>query len=222
MKYLLHIDTSGDTGTVAIACNGELVCSCTNTETRNQAGRINIMIADMALEAGIELSDLAAVAVCAGPGSYTGLRIGLATAKGLCYALGIPLLMQNKLTLLAYQAYRKSGNEYKYYIPVLLARENEYFISVFDNAFVNIHEATHVIGDEIDNILAGKEAICIISEHLGDENHQKYAKNAYVDQEVNIALPFWFFYAFEEFKCNRTVNLSTAEPFYLKQVYTHK
>ena len=222
MTYLLHIDTSGETGCIAIAADGKLICETINTETRNHASTINVMIDDMLAKAGITMKDLTAIVVCAGPGSYTGLSIGLATAKGLCYALDIPLLLDNKLTLLAYQAYIKYGQSYQYYIPLLKAREQEFFISVFDNNFSEVMTAKHIIENELSNILVEKESICFVSEHFNDENQEKYTKNAYVDTNVSISLNSWLFYAFEQFKCNRFVNLSTAEPFYLKQVYTHK
>ncbi len=222
MKYLLHIDTSGDGGCVAIACDGKLVCETVNTEARNHAASINTMIDAMVEQAGITLNDLSAVVVCNGPGSYTGLRISLATAKGLCYALDIPLILDNKLTLLGYQAFAKYGGEYNFYIPRLLAREKEYFIAVFDSIFTETVPAQHILSSEFDDLIAEKDKICLIVAEKDDESHQKYAEKAHVDTNVNIDLNLWCLYAFEEFKCNSCVNLSTAEPFYLKQVYTHK
>ena len=222
MAYLLHIDTSGDAGCVALALDGKLLCHAENTEPRNHAASINVMIDDVLARAGIKFKDLAGVAVCAGPGSYTGLRISMATAKGLCYALDIPLLLENKLTLLAHQAYTKYQKKFAYYIPVLLAREKEYFISVFNSDFDNIFPAKHITENDMEAVFAEKNDICIISEQFNDENHQKYSKNAYVESETKIDLENWLFYTFEQYECNNTVNLSTAEPFYLKQVYTHK
>ena len=222
MAYILHIDTSGDTGTIAIAKDGELVCMKENTEARNHASSINVMIADVLKEAGITFADLAAVVVCGGPGSYTGLRIGMATAKGLCYSLDIPLLAHNKLTLLAYQTWKGSGSGADYYVPLLLAREGEYFISVFNNKFENEVEATHIIVENIRLVLGERENICLIAHDIPDENHKKYANNVSVVTNVAISLKWWCFYTFEQYKCKIYVNLSTAEPYYLKQVYTHK
>src|ERR1035437_1453422 len=102
MQYLLHIDTSTDTGVVALNCDGVILAYKVNEEARNHASTINIMIEKLLAGVKISLSDLDGIVVCAGPGSYTGLRIGLATAKGLCYALNVPLILDNKLTLLAY------------------------------------------------------------------------------------------------------------------------
>ncbi|PQJ11779.1 tRNA (adenosine(37)-N6)-threonylcarbamoyltransferase complex dimerization subunit type 1 TsaB [Flavipsychrobacter stenotrophus] len=222
MKYLLHIDTSGDTSSVSLALDGQLICTRLNSESRNHASAINIMIDAVLAEAGIIMTQLSGIVVCAGPGSYTGLRIGVATAKGLCYALNIPLLLDNKLTLLAYQAYRQLGTKYKMYVPLLLAREREYFISCFDNGFQNTVIAKHIMESELGEYIGNNSDICLISDNFALENHEKYSENIYVHPNVNIDIKEWVFYSFEEYKCNNIVNLSTAEPFYLKQVYTHK
>ena len=222
MKYFLHIDTSGDIGCIAISSDGVLGCKTINTSSRNHAGTINTMVQEMLSEARITLSDLSAIVVCAGPGSYTGLRIGMATAKGLCYALDIPLLLDNKLTLLAYQAYKKYKIKYKYYYPVLLARDKEYFVSVFDQNFINNIPAAHISEGQMEQILQERTEICIISQCISPEILEKYKESIHVDPNVEIDINSWAFYTFEQYKCNNIVNLSTAEPFYLKQVYTHK
>src|SRR5882672_2766392 len=105
MEYLLHIDTSTDTGLLAIGCDGQLLAHSMIEESRNHAGTINNMINSLLADAHISFRQLSAVAVCAGPGSYPGLRIGLATAKVLCYALEKPLILDNKLTVLAHGAH---------------------------------------------------------------------------------------------------------------------
>lgn len=222
MKYLLHIDTSADTGSISLGCDGALLSTKTNSEARNHASAINLMIDAVLADGGITMQQLNAIVVCAGPGSYTGLRIGMATAKGLCYALNIPLLLDNKLTLLAYQAYRKYGGKYEQYLPILLARDKEYFISKFDNSFKNTSAATHIIDTQLTDYVNTETATCIISECVFKEVDLINADNIYIEPIISIDLNEWIFYAFKEYKCNNIVNLSTAEPFYLKQVYTHK
>lgn len=222
MNYLLHIDTSSDTGSIALALDGNLISTRINTEARNHASSINLMIDEVLAEGSITLHQLSAVVVCAGPGSYTGLRIGVATAKGLCYALNIPLLLDNKLTLLANQAFKKYGTQYNMYVPVLLAREKEYFVSSFDNSFQNIKTATHIIADHLAGYLTVDGPICIISDFFNDFNHLIHSENIYIYSNVVVDLEIWATYSLAEYKCNNIVNLSTAEPFYLKQVYTHK
>ncbi len=222
MKYFLLIDTSADAGVVAISGDGALVCLHSNSEARNHAAAINLMINDAMDEAGIGFADLAAVVVCAGPGSYTGLRIGMATAKGVCYALGIPLLAHNKLTLLAWQAYAANRGKYSSYVSVLFAREKEYFLSEFDQNFDNIFPASHVDSEKLDEILADKHKKYVICQKIPTEVIGKYTEIAYVHENASLDFNAWAIYAWQEYICNKTVNLSTAEPFYLKQVYTHK
>ncbi len=220
MVYILHIDTSGDTGTVALAADGKTVSVRINTDTRNHAATINIHIDEVIKEAGITLDDVSAIAVCGGPGSYTGLRIGLATAKGLCYTLDKPLLLHNKLVLLTVNQYYKFLNEYEYYISILPAREKEYFISKHDNKFQCIIEPRHIFEDELGKLLTETDKKTMV---VGVPFHQiELNSNLYYINNQSIVIDSWSAYSFEEYNCNRIVNLSNAEPFYLKDVYTHK
>ena len=221
MHYLLHIDTSTDTGSVAIGGDGKLLAYRANTETRNHAATINILISEALADAHISLQQLSAIVVCAGPGSYTGLRIGLATAKGLCYALDKPLLLDNRLTLLAYQVYRHNYKVASQFISLLTAREKEYFISVYDNDFGCILPPQHVMEEQLNDLLEKKENTAIITNSVGIINPLDYI-NLRMDTDTQINFDLWIFYAFEQYKRNNIVNLSSAEPFYLKQVYTHK
>jgi tRNA threonylcarbamoyladenosine biosynthesis protein TsaB len=219
MDYLLHIDTSADTCTVALAGDGILLAYKESAEARNHAGNINNMIGELLADAGISFPQLSAIAVCAGPGSYTGLRIGMATAKGLCYAVDTLLLLDNKLALLAYQAYTQNKN-YNAYISLLNARDKEYFITIYNNEFKCILEPQHVLEPQLEQILAQKNNSYIITD--SPEFVADPSINLYVDRVIKINLTSWGMFSFEKFKCNETVKLYAAEPFYLKQVYTHK
>ncbi len=221
MEYLLHIDTSADTGIIAIGHQGKVLASCINTESRNHAGTINNMINGLLADIKISFKQLSAVAVCAGTGSYTGLRIGLATAKGMCYALDIPLILDNKLTLLAHNAC-KQHYYYSQYISLLQAREKEYFISIYNNNNICIVPPQHITEDQLDNMIdknAKTYIVCDVAEKTID--HLMIA-DLHTDFNVATPIDFWISDAFEKFRCNQFANLMEAEPFYLKQVYTHK
>jgi len=221
MQYILHIDTSGSTGLVALAGDGKSLYQKINTDSRNHAAMINPMIEAVLQEAGIAPADLDAIAVVGGPGSYTGLRIGLAAAKGLCYALDLPLILHNKLSLLASQLREQAQADY--YGALLPAREGEYFFALFDRGGETMIEPGHfpeqdlaATGGKPDAVYAvtglSKKAIS----HIFNRKHIIYVENE------EIALDHWTETAFRDMNCNSFVNLSTAEPFYLKQVYTHK
>jgi len=221
MDYLLHIDTSTDTGTVAICGDGAVLALRTNEEARNHAGAINLMIQGVLDEAGINFAQLGGIAVCAGPGSYTGLRIGMATAKGLCYVLGIPLLLDNRLTLLAYQAY-SSHPGYDKYLALIVAREREYFINIYDGNFDCMVIPQHIVEDQLVEVAGNLENSYMITDALASEIYKSEVNNLVADNNIKIDVKWWAFYAFRKYKCNDSVNLASAEPFYLKQVYTHK
>ena len=221
MHYLLHIDTSADTGSVAIGGNGRLLALRTNSETRNHAATINILIREILADVSVTLEQLSGIVVCAGPGSYTGLRIGMATAKGLCYALDKPLLLDNKLTLLAYNAYRQNKNPSSQFVSLLVAREKEYFISIYSNNFSCIVPPQHVMEEQLNELIGNNENTTIIT-NAPDINNTLRSTNLQIDPTIQINFDLWIFYAYEQFQCNNIVNLSSAEPFYLKQVYTHK
>jgi len=221
MHYLLHIDTSTDTGTVAIAGDGILLTSAINEESRNHAGTINNLIDDIAKSAGIALDQLSAVAVCAGPGSYTGLRIGMATAKGLCYALNKSLIADNRLTVLAYQCHVNEPN-YDQYIVLLKAREKEYFITIHNKSFDCILAPQHVHEDELAHIIQKDEKTYIIGDITEELVNSLNIRDLSISSNSKIELENWCLYSYSKYNCNTTVNLSDSEPFYLKQVYTHK
>jgi len=221
MKYLLHIDTSTDIGTVAIGGDGELVAQRVNHESRNHASTLNIMVDEVLEEANITLDQLSGIVVCAGPGSYTGLRIGMATAKGYCYALDKPLLLDNRLTLLAYRAYTQHQG-FEYYAVMIKARESEYFICIYNKSFVCTMEPQHILEADLNGIFEKIENIYITTDAPESVIYDLKVNNSTIDYSILIDVTSWLFYGFDRYKCNDIVNLATAEPFYLKQVYTHK
>ena len=222
MKYILHIDTATDTGIVALSGNGVLLRSRTNDEPRNQAAAINSMIKETLDEAEISSRELSAIAVCGGPGSYTGLRIGMATAKGFCYALNIPLIVDNRLTLLAQQTNRKYASSYAQYISLLVAREKEYFISIYNNDMVCILPPQHVTEERLNELINKKERTYIVTNTPNEIIINLGINDLVIDNDIKTDLNSWIIDAFDKYNCNAFVNLSEAEPFYLKQVYTHK
>ena len=221
MKYLLHIDTSTDLGTVAIGGDGQLIAIKINEGGRNHAATINLLIEDLLAGAGLRFNDLSGVVVCAGPGSYTGLRIGMATAKGLCYALDIPLFLHNRLTLLAYQSWKVHQHEFDNYAALLVAREKEYFFAVYDNNFNCIINPQHIIEKQYNDIMNSFSGVFLISDVEGSEIDKLSVNISKSDKNITIDVKMWAYYGFNCFKEGKAENLFLSEPFYLKQVYTH-
>lgn len=104
MALILNIDTCSDQAFVSLALDEKVIATETNPDQKNHAAFLQPAIERLMNSAKRSLMDLDAIAVVSGPGSYTGLRVGLASAKGLCYALNKPLLFVNTLYIMAYAA----------------------------------------------------------------------------------------------------------------------
>jgi tRNA threonylcarbamoyladenosine biosynthesis protein TsaB len=129
LTYILNIETSTTNCSVSLSKNGEtLVLKEDYDSNYSHAERLHLFIEDVINQANIKKTDLSAIAVSKGPGSYTGLRIGVSTAKGLCYALDIPLISVSTLEALANQVDVKEG----LIIPMLDARRMEVYSAVFN------------------------------------------------------------------------------------------
>lgn len=223
MIYILHIDTSTNNAIVAISGNGKLLVQKTNQEARNHAATINMMVADALYDANISLENIHSISTVGGPGSYTGLRIGLATAKGYCYAYDKPLILTNKLTLLTLQQVRLQQSTYEHYLTALVARQGEYFIAMYNNKEKELLPPQHISEIELINFL-NNSAVTIHTTGLTEETKTLLKTNSFISN-FNLSyldIDFWSQYSLEKYNCNSFVILANAEPFYLKDVYTHK
>ncbi len=137
MNYILNIETATKNCSVALAQEGKIIlCKEIAEEGYSHAERLHVFIEEIIQEAGIAFQDLTAIAVSQGPGSYTGLRIGVSAAKGLCYALNIPLIAVDTLQVLASQASISEG----VIIPMLDARRMEVYSAIFNPNLVKQRE----------------------------------------------------------------------------------
>jgi tRNA threonylcarbamoyladenosine biosynthesis protein TsaB len=139
MSLLLHIDTAVENGSLCISKNGGLISIAENKNQKDHAAWIQPAIQLLMKDSGHHLKELDAIAVSNGPGSYTGLRVGLATAKGLCYALNIPLITLSTLEVMTCTAIENTTN-YRLptpdflYCPLIDARRMEVFTAIYDKA----------------------------------------------------------------------------------------
>ncbi len=160
MSYILNIETATKNCSVALAKDGKTVfCKELSEQGYSHAELLHVFIEEIIKEANITFQDLHAIAISKGPGSYTGLRIGVSSAKGLCYALGIPLIAIDTLTILAHQIKVENG----LIIPMIDARRMEVYSAIFNSdaekirevqaeilteeSFASYNETLHFIGD---------------------------------------------------------------------------
>jgi tRNA threonylcarbamoyladenosine biosynthesis protein TsaB len=136
---ILHIETATDICSVVLADNGVVVAEKTSEPIRDHASSLAVYIDIVLKESGVKPSDLKAIAVSKGPGSYTGLRIGVSTAKGLCYALNIPLIAIATTQSMA-QLFYLSNSEYNgYVVPLLDARRMEVYGAIYNQQLEEVH-----------------------------------------------------------------------------------
>lgn len=129
MARILLIETSAAALSVALARDGAVVCERVCTEPRQQASLTAPMVKEVLDECGLKVQDCDAVCVSAGPGSYTGLRVGVSTAKGLAFGALKPLLAVGTLDTLV--AGVPEPSRYRYIVPMLDARRMEVYTAVF-------------------------------------------------------------------------------------------
>ncbi|MBL0054821.1 MAG: tRNA (adenosine(37)-N6)-threonylcarbamoyltransferase complex dimerization subunit type 1 TsaB [Chitinophagaceae bacterium] len=152
MSCILNIDTASELATISMARDGLLISSLSNGDQKDHAAFLQPGISQLCLNSGIPLSQVDAVAVSAGPGSYTGLRVGMASAKGLCYALSIPFITLDTLQIAAFTCLdQQSANErYKDHLlcPMIDARRMEVFTAVYDHQLNIILPPAALVLDE--------------------------------------------------------------------------
>ena len=141
MALILNIDTSTDVCSVAIARDGNLIALKENDEGFNHSTLLGVYVDDLLKENDLTANDLDAVAVSMGPGSYTGLRIGVSLAKGICFGAGKPLIAVSTLAALANAVAQREGEEF-FYCPMIDARRMEVYTAIYDregNVVRDIH-----------------------------------------------------------------------------------
>lgn len=129
MNNILLIETSTELCSAALCENGEITAYRESTTPRSHASLTAVFVDEILKENGLKVSDLSGVCVSEGPGSYTGLRVGVSTAKGLCFGGGVPLLAVGTLDVLVAQV--ENASEYKYIVPMIDARRMEVYTAVF-------------------------------------------------------------------------------------------
>jgi tRNA threonylcarbamoyladenosine biosynthesis protein TsaB len=213
MSYILHLDTSTKVCSVAISENGKTLAFKESKDDKYSHGEnLTLFIQEVIVAAGITMNKLSAVSLASGPGSYTGLRIGASTAKGICYALKIPLIAIDSLRCIIEIAAEKHPN--KNLCAVIDARRMEVY-----NLIVN----------------ADKTSLKEISADIIDENtYNEYTPFVYFGDGSAKLEPIWTgqdkvidtsFYnsavgqaalSYEMFLKEDFVDVAYWEPFYLK------
>ena len=213
MTYILNIETATKNCSVAIAKDGiTLLCKEMAEEGYSHAEKLHVFIEQVLNELQLTFKDLSAVAVSQGPGSYTGLRIGVSAAKGLCFALNIPLIAIDTLETLAMQAKVVEG----FIVPMIDARRMEVYSAVFDSNLKKIREVRAEIltldsfSETNDNLYFVGDCATKSKTVLNQPNH------IYLDSIVCPSAKEMSVLSYDKFQKEDTVDVAYFEPYYLK------
>src|SRR6478609_679208 len=153
MALLLSLETSTHSFSCALHQDEKLVAFKESLENQTTASLLTVMIDQLFKDTGIQKDQLSGVVVAAGPGSYTGLRIGVATAKGICFALNIPLISVNTLSLMSRQFVNQFSDKYdlddSLLCPMLDARRMEVYCMLTDKSGQIIEPTQAKVIDEL-------------------------------------------------------------------------
>lgn len=217
MKYLLHIETSTKVCSVALSLDGKLIRVKESNELEYSHGEnLTLFIASVLEDSKVSLNDLAAISVASGPGSYTGLRIGVSTAKGLCYALGIPLIAVDALFSLAQLAHEKHSDINL--CPVIDARRMEVFNAIYTSSLETLKVISADVIDE--NSYQEFEPFVYFGDGASKLQEIWKGRNYQIDTTVLASAIGQIPLATLKFQNNEVEDVAYFEPFYLKDFFT--
>jgi tRNA threonylcarbamoyladenosine biosynthesis protein TsaB len=221
MSKIMCIDTATDVCTVSIFDADNCLAFRDSGEERSHAVQLAVYIDEVLKETNLKVSDLDAIAVSKGPGSYTGLRIGVSMAKGLCYASGIPLVSVSTLQAMCYGLSDdfKAANTLNdfYFCPMLDARRMEVYTAFF-NADYSKHQdirAEIIDDDSFASLLNEKQVIFFGNGAEKTKQHITH-KNAIYFDDYKHSSKYMASIAQQKLKVNKVEDVAYFEPFYLK------
>jgi len=219
LTYLLNIETATKNCSVSLAKDGETIAlKELNDGGYSHAEKLHEFIKVVLEKGNISMSDIDAIAVSKGPGSYTGLRIGVSAAKGLCFALNIPLISINTLHSLAQAITIKEG----YIIPLLDARRMEVYSAIFKNNISVRNVQAEIIDATSFNEYLDKNTVYFLGDGAEKCKNLISHKNAiFIDNKFPSANEMSLL-SYEKYKKNDIEDVAYFEPFYLKDFVVTK
>ena len=216
MGIILNLETSSTNCSVCLAKDGVILAMKElNSENYSHAEKLHVFIEEVMMEATLKMADLEAIAVSKGPGSYTGLRIGVSAAKGLCYALGVPLISISTLKSMASQL--KGINKDDVIIPVLDARRMEVYSAVFDNHLNQVRETrAEIIDEQSFEAYIGSTSVHFLGSGAEKIKGIFNSENLTFHLDVVPSAKEMTLISFDKFKNKDFEDVAYFEPYYLK------
>lgn len=220
MAFILNLETATKNCSVSLAKDGKTIAlKELNDGAYSHAEKLHEFIKEVVLEAGAEMNEINAIAVSKGPGSYTGLRIGVSAAKGLCFALNIPLISVHTLESLAKSEAITEG----YLIPLIDARRMEVYCCVLSNKYEIIEDVKAKIIDKFSfSEYLDKKKVYFLGDGVDKCKEIMKHKNAvFVEGKLPSANEMSAI-SYEKYKKNDIEDVAYFEPFYLKDFVVTK
>ena len=217
MTLVLNIDTAVNAASVCLAKDGKVLSLAKNEDQKDHASWLHVAIKEIFSANSLDITTVDAIGVMAGPGSYTGLRIGMATAKGICYALNKPLITLNTLLVMAYAAKEVKTD---LLCPMIDARRMEVFTALYTKELVIVKEPAAITLNEnsfVDELVT--KTICFFG-NGADKFSKLINNNRAVFSKVGFDASSMVQLTEKKFQQKQFADLAYAEPVYLKEFYT--
>ena len=218
MSYILNIESSTTNCSVSLANNGELISIRElNEKNYSHSTKLHSFIEEVLKNSNITVNKLSAIAVSSGPGSYTGLRIGVSAAKGLCYALQIPLISVPTLQVLARQLNIQRED---LIIPVMDARRDEVYSAVYNSEYELVRNIFPEIIDSESFIELAKENKLYFIGNGQEKCERLIRKNSnliFSNYDTFPSSKEMVLISYEKFKKLKFEDVAYFEPDYLKK-----
>lgn len=209
MKYSFYLDTATPDARILLMNQERIVETCVRLSSSDHGQWLHAQLERMLVQAGISWEDIEAVFVMNGPGSYTGLRISLAVAKGICYAKNLPLFLFNKLDLLRAAAPNEN------IIAVIRARENEYFTATYLSGQTTDIEIAILHQEEVRAHSLVNQVSILVESGAQPIDFQEA-------REVTLSDSLLHRLSYEMMAREKPADLMGSTPFYLKNVHVNK
>jgi tRNA threonylcarbamoyladenosine biosynthesis protein TsaB len=225
MPLLLNIDTATEHASVCLSNNGIVLGMVESSEQKNHAAFVQPAIEALMSGSGHSLKDIDAVAATSGPGSYTGLRVGLASAKGICYALNKPLLLINTLEVMAqsilsyYTSIHQTMGASTLLCPLIDARRMEVFTALYDISLREMEAPHALIIDEhsFSSLLNTHSLLFSGSGSHKLANVLSHPSATFLTVQHNAS--HLAILALNAYQSQRFANLAYSEPLYVKEFF---
>ena len=222
MAIILNIDTSAAVAAVSISNNGLLSGFIQNNEQKEHASFLQPAIKQLLAQLQIKINDLDAIAAVNGPGSYTGLRVGLASAKGICYALKKPFITIGSLPIMAKSAIinlQIAHKQVPLLCPMIDARRMEVFTAIYNSTMAEILPAQAILLNNLSFVeLLLQNKILFFGNGANKLQEICQHPNAIFEGQFN-SLQALCELSHNEFALNKFTDLAYSEPLYLKEFY---